>query len=614
MSLLVLASESSSLSPILRDLLLILAAAGVVAVLAQRLKLPTIPAYLITGTLIGPGAAGLIKSAESVADISNLAIILLLFGIGLHMDLSVLRDTLRRAIIATVLMTVFGVAALWPVGMIMGLSTPSTISVGIALSISSTVVVLRILSDRRELHKAEGRLSTAVLVIQDLVAIALLLVLPPLAKWNGTGTAGVLASQETLSAWGVALEMGLNALIAMLGVAALVGFGKFILPWALEQAAKRSNSNEVTTVISIAAALGAAGITQIVGLGPALGAFLAGFMLSLTMFRHQLGSQIGAVRDLFAAVFFTAVGMSVDLQVLWQNLPQVLLMTALMLAIKSVVIAVVLWGTGATGNLAFRGGVYLAQAGEFSIVILAACAAPRLGLLTVDQVGQIVSVVVLSLILTPALVMGAVKIGSRMPAIDTAPWARQRSGTGKPDGAAFTRGKKHAIIAGYGLVGRAVADELKKMQVTSTIVEMNPSTVKRQATLGRPIIFGDIASADILEYAGINDADALILTIPDEESVLRACKQARSMHPDIPIIARCNFVSQGVLAAGLGASGVVVEEMATAKEMERVVAQVLARVEERTTQPPPAPTAPPTPPEPPLASAAPGRASADASN
>ncbi|MFM9958523.1 MAG: cation:proton antiporter [Phycisphaerales bacterium] len=579
MPFLFLASESSTLSPILRDLLLILAAAGVVAVLAQRLRLPTIPAYLITGTLIGPGAVGLVHDAKSVEDISNLAIILLMFGIGLHMDLSVLRDTLRRAIIATVLLTTICAAALWPVGAIMKLSTPSNISVGIALAISSTVVVLRILSERRELNKAEGRLSTAVLVLQDLVAIALLLVLPPLAKWNGTGTAGVLASADELSAWGVALEMGINALIAMLGVAALVGFGKFILPWALEQAAKRANSGEVTTVISIAAALGAAGITQIVGLGPALGAFLAGFMLSLTMFRHQLGSQIGAVRDLFAAVFFTAVGMSVDLQVLWDNLPQIALMTVLMLGIKAVVIGLVLWGTGATGNLAFRGGVYLAQAGEFSIVILTVCVSDRLKLLTPEQAGQIVSVVVLSLILTPAMVLGAVKIGARLPAIDTAPWARRHVGGATSEVAGFVRGKKHAIIAGYGLVGRAVADELKKMQITSTIVEMNPSTVKRQATLGRPIIFGDIAAPEILESAGIHDADALILTIPDEESVLRACKQARQMHPDIPIIARCNFVSQGVLAAGLGASGVVVEEMATAKEMERVVGQVLSRVE-----------------------------------
>lgn len=573
--MLVLASQATGLSPIFRDLLLILAAAGVVAALAQRLKLPTVPAYLITGTLIGPGAFKLVSSGESVRDISELAIILLLFGIGLHMDLSVLRDSLKRAIVATVLMTIICTAALWPIGLVMHLSTPSTIAAGIALSISSTVVVLRILQDRRELNKAEGRLSVALLVIQDLVAIALLLVLPPLAKWNGTGNAGVIATSVPLSAWGVIIEMSINALFALLGVAALVGFGKFILPWALEQAAKRSNASEVTTVISMAAALGAAGITQIVGLGPALGAFLAGFMLSLTMFRHQLGSQIGAVRDLFAAVFFTAIGMSVDLDVLWANAPQIALMTGLTLVIKSIVIAAVCWATGATGNLAMRTGPYLAQAGEFSIVILAACVSKRLGLLTPDQSGQIVSVVVLSLILTPALVLAAAKFATRLPPIDTAPWARRH--VGGADTHTFVRGKKHAIIAGYGLVGRAVADELKKMNITSTIVEMNPSTVKRQAGLKRPIIFGDIASADILEHAGIHEADALILTIPDEESVLRACRQARAMQPEIPIIARCNFVSQGVLAAGLGASGVVVEEMATAKEMERVVGQVLGR-------------------------------------
>ena len=576
MSTLLLAAASTGLSPMFRDLLIILAAAGVVAALAQRLKLPTVPAYLITGMLIGPGAAKLVTSSQSVSDISDLAIILLLFGIGLHMHLGALRDTVRRAVIGTMLTTVLCTLALWPLGLVMKLSTPSTIAVGIALSLSSTVVVLRILQDRRELNKAEGRLSVAILIVQDLVAIAMLMVLPPLAKWNGTGAVGVVATRGELSGWGVLVEMTINALVAGLGVTALVGFGKFVLPWALEQAAKRSNASEVTTVISLAAALGAAGITQIVGLGAALGAFIAGFMLSLTMFRHQLGTQIGAVRDLFAAVFFTAIGMSVDLQVHWVHVPQIVLMTLILLAVKCIVFTAVCWATGATGNLAFRTGAYLAQAGEFSIVILTACAAPTLGLVTSDQNGLIVGVVVLSLILTPALVLWATKIAGWMPAIDTAPWARRDVGEIRP-GETFVRGKKHAIIAGYGLVGRAVADELKKMGITSTIVEMNPSTVKRQAGLGRPIVFGDISSAEILEIAGLDDADALVLTIPDQESVLRACRQARQINPDIPIIVRCNFVSQGVIAAGLGASGVVVEEMATAKEMERVVAIVLGR-------------------------------------
>lgn len=571
-----LASAASTLSPIFLDLLIILGAAGVVAVVAQRLRLPTVPAYLVTGALIGPGALKFIKSPESVGDVSNLAIILLLFGIGLHMDLSVLRDGLRRLIVATVSMAIICTVALWPIGLIMGLSAPSTIALGMALSISSTVVVLRILQDRRELGKTEGRLSVAVLVLQDLVAIALLLVLPPLAKWNGTAAAG-LVTASTPSMLSVLWEMTLNAGIAVAGVAALVGFGKIIMPWLLEQAAKRSNSSEVTTVLSIAAAMGAAGITQIVGLGPALGAFLAGFMLSLTMFRHQLGSQIGAVRDLFAAVFFTAIGMTVDLPLLWANLPQVLLMTGLMLGIKAAVIAFVCWSTGVTGNASIRAGAYLSQAGEFSIVILAACASQRLGLLNEQQLGLSISVVVLSLVMTPAMFKAVGALTARLGPIAAAPWARREVGGAGGAGTGFKRGRKHAIIAGYGLVGRAVADELKSMGITATIVEMNPSTVKRQASLGRPIIFGDISSPDILESAGIHEADALILTIPDEESVLRACRQARQMHPELPIIARCNFVSQGVLAAGLGASGVVVEEMATAKEMERVAATLLSR-------------------------------------
>lgn len=570
-------AAGAPLPPLFIDMLLILAAAGTVAIVAARLRLATVPAYLITGALIGPGALKIVKEADQVREVAELAIILLLFGIGLHMDMSVLRDSLRRIIVATLISATLCTAALWPVGMMFHLKAPPTLALGMALAISSTVVVLRILQQRRELNRPEGRISLGVLIIQDLVAIVILLLLPVLAKWNGTGTSIPAGGAEQVGVWELLWTLAVNGTRAMAGVVALVGFGKFILPRLLHEAAKRSQTGEVTTVISIAAAMGAAGITQIVGLGPSLGAFLAGFMLSVTLFRHQLGSQIGAIRDLFSAVFFTAIGMSVNLHVLWDNLGVVLAATAAMLLIKMIVISLTAWGCGATGNVAFKVGAALAQAGEFSIVVLFACQAPGVGLLNEETVGKVVAVIVLSLMATPVMMYAAAAIAERMPRIPTAPWMRHVAGDDSTatDHRTGARGRKHAIIAGYGLVGRAVADELRKTNVTSTIIEMNPSTVKKQHLMGRAIVFGDASSPEILEIAGIHEADALILTIPDEESVLRACRTAREMRPELPIIARTNFVSQGILAASLGASGVVVEEMATAREMERVAVSVL---------------------------------------
>lgn len=575
-------------APLLKDLVVILAAAAVVAVVLQRLRLATIPAYLITGAIIGPGALAFVNDAANVQSISDLATVLLLFGVGLHMDLSVLARGLRQMMLGTLLAGAVSTIVMWPLCRLLGTGAAGGLVVASALSMSSTVVVLRVLMQRRELSHPEGRLAFGVLIFQDLIAILLLLFLPPLARWTGSGTAGASAAARGASGFDLALDLIGNGAVAIGGMGLIIGFGRFVLPKLLTEAA-RARSPEILIVITTAAALGAAGLTQQLIHNAAVGAFLAGFLLSVTPFRHQISGQVGAIRDLFSAVFFTAIGMSVSLEVLLDYWPVIILGTLVMMALKAVMMALSLWAVGATGNVALRAGASLSQSGEFSVLMLASAAAPALALINDETVSKAVTITVISLIATPSVMQAAARLNERLPRIPAPRWAKSLSK--KPDRAAEAPAERpiHAIIAGFGLVGRAVADELKRIGASYTVIDLNPATIATQRRLGREILFGDASSAEVLEEAGIHGAEFLVLTIPDEESVLRACRVARQMKPDIFILARANYVSQGVVAAGLGADGVVVEEMATAQEMERLLKKTIeARKRQATPDPRPA--------------------------
>ncbi len=564
----------------IRDLLIILAAAGVVALILSRLRLAIIPAYLVTGALIGPGGLQWIESPENVRAISDLALTLLLFGIGLHMDLSVLRHDLRRLVTAGCAAVLFTFVALLPFSHVLADDTPTAIAVAMAMTMSSTAVVLRILQQRRELQDTAGRLAFATLIVQDLAAIAALMLLPPLARWQGTfSPEAALVEPSSLPPL---LDLARSGALAAAVIALLVLIGRFVMPRLLLEAA-RQRGGEAMIVVATAAALGAAAATSFVGISPALGAFLVGFLLSNTPFRHHLSGQIGTLRDLFSAVFFTAIGMAIVLTEAFQSLPVILLGAGILLVIKTLAIALALWLSGTTGNTGVGVGLVLSQSGEFGLIILSAARADQIMLVPDDVNTILIATIILTLMVTPSLITWSNAIACRLPQIPQL----QRSLSGKRmetiddlpasvpvDGVAPTR----VIVAGYGLVGRVVADSLMNDGAEVTIVELNPETVHRQRKLGRRIIYGDIANADVLESAHAHEADALILTIPDEQRVLQACHVARSENPDIFIIARTGFVGKGMEASGLGANAVVVEELATAQAMEREVAERLGGI------------------------------------
>lgn len=563
---LILAAESGG--ALIGDLLIVLATAAIVALGMQRLRLALTPAYLIAGAIVGPDALGLVSSAESLADISHLAIILLLFGVGLQMDTSMIRrGTLSIISIGIVSIVLTGFIG-WPVGMLFGLTPAAAVAVSMALSLSSTAVVLKILSQRRELHLPAGRLTLGVLIVQDLAAPLMLMIVALLARAGGT-------KPVENAGWSVIDSFGPIAgpTVSVGGLVLLVVLGRYALPGILSEAAKAKTS-ESLLILSGAVAIGAAAATNALGFSEELGAFLAGFLLSRTPFRHQLSGQIGPTRDLFVAVFFTTVGMKLHPAAVAEWWWIILGGSVALVVIKTVVISACAWSMGAGLAIASASAFWLAQGGEFSLVILEE--AQQHGILDAEPASVVIAIVVISLVVTPALMSAGRAAAQRLHGIGVAPWTKP-SALNETIETAQGAGPR-VVVGGFGPVGRAVADRLAQEGIAITIIEMNAETVRTQAKLGRRVVFGDVGSPEVLESAGVQDADALVLTIPDESATFRACQAARKLAPDLFIAVRTSYVGRGLAARSVGADYVTVDELATAEAMQK---EIITRLEAR---------------------------------
>jgi len=578
-----LASVPSGAAAQAVTLLVMLASAAVVATLFRRLKLELIPGYLIAGAIVGPYALGFVPSSEGVDDISALAIVLLMFSIGLHLDLSAMRRGMVHIISIGVATTLGVTLLMWFAGLAMGLKAPAALAIAMAVAMSSTAVLVRVLLNRRESRTLHGRVTLGIAIVQDMAAVVVLALIPPLARWAGasfSGLAGEAVESSSMPVWAQFLSA---AGVGLGGIVVMLFGGRIVLPRILVLVA-RTGSSELVLVVSAAIALGAAIGTAALGFSPEMGAFLAGFLLAGTPFRYQLAGQLAPLRDLLMAVFFTAVGMRVSPEVVAQNWMLVLTGAVLIVVIKGVIIGGASWLAGMSGPSSLLSGVYLANAGEFSLVALSAAGVA--GVLTANELGGAIAAVILSLIVSPVLIGPAHRWAERMHALPRCRWARKSALSDAPDlpaiprpaAEAGPRARRHVVIAGFGPVGRALADRFATLGVPFTVVELNPRTVQRQATLGREVVYGDITNPDVLEQAGVDHADAVVLTIPDDEVTLRACKAIRAAAPDVFIAARTAFLSGKFVALQLGADLVTVEEVATAQAMER---EVLAALEKR---------------------------------
>lgn len=578
-------SADSSGTGYVRDLLLILLAASAVAIAAPRLRIPSIPGYLLVGAALGTSMLGLVRNDDNVREISELSIVLLMFTIGLHLDTASIRSGMVSILLLGFVSTNASTLAVWPAAMLLGLSAPQALAVALAVAMSSTAVVLALLNQRREIHRVHGRLCVGIALVQDLMTIGVFGLLPLLAAWHGRVPPGPSGDLDGDRLGGVLTEAGPIGL-KVAGVLGVVVLSRLLLPRALREASKNANT-EALLVVATTAALAAAVVTYLLGFGPALGAFLAGFVLSSTPFKHQLAGQLSPMRDLFLAVFFTAVGINMNVRAALHDWFIVAAGVGAVLILKSTTISVCAWAGGASARVAILTGFLLSQAGEFSLVILSQ--AHTQGLFSDHQLSVLIAVIVLTLVLTTPMYELARVLQHRVNRVPPARWITNphlheplhaaipapESDPFKDDPLPYPH--RPVIIAGFGVVGRNLAEHFAAAGIPYVVVELNPSTVIKQQKLGRRFIFGDIANPDVLESAGVQAAEAVIITIPDDEAVLRACRTIRQMAPKVFIAARTTYLSRAIAATEMGADYVCVEEVVTAQDMARQVMERLAR-------------------------------------
>lgn len=561
---------ATGVHPLLVDLVIILTTAAVVSLLFKRLRLAAIPAYLVAGAIIGPSLIGLIPNVEHVESISQLAIILLMFGIGLHMDTAEIRGELAPILLVGVLACGIITLVGTPIAMAMGQPAPAAALIAAGIAMSSTAAVMRLLQQRRQLPDLHGRVAFGVLIVQDLFAVIVLAAVPLLVAWQNSMAGG--APGPTPANPGGLLVLGTRAALGVFGIAALILTGRLLLPRLLHLAG-RDGGTELVLIVGAGAAIGSAALTALLGFSPELGAFLAGFLLAATPARHQLMGQLAPVRDLFIPVFFVAVGLGLDLRVAADAWWIVLLVLAITLTVKAVAIGAAAWALGMSGPVSATAGIILAQTGEFTLVVLRVGGVR--GLVSPAAEAILATVVALSLMLTPWLFTVGPRVARLFVRVAPPPWRRRAlrdvaaRHAGEP-----SRGLR-AIVAGFGPVGREVVTRLEAAGFVCTIIELNPDTVKRQRGLGRRIVYGDAANPEVLHQAGVESCDAVLLTIPDHEPMLRACGLVRSLAPGVFVAVRSGFLSRGMQATVQGADLVIVDEIATASMM---AAQVCERL------------------------------------
>ncbi len=535
-----------------------LSAAFIAGLIARRLGLPSIVGYLLAGVALGPFTPGLFADQEIATELAEIGVILLMFGVGIHFSL---RDLLAVRGIAipgavgqSAIATTLGIG----LGLALGWSLVEGLVLGLSLSVASTVVLLRALIQRNALDTIHGRAAVGWLIVEDIFTVVVLVLLPSLAVLSGGGGDG-----------GDVLPALLEAVVKAAALAAvIVVAGTRIVPWLLVQVA-REGSQEMFTLGVLAAALGIAFLSSAVfGVSLALGAFLAGTVVGETDLSHKAAADALPLRDAFAVLFFVSVGMLFDPAYLLENPRAIVAVVALVVVGKAAAAIgiVLLLGYPVRTGLTVAAG--LAQIGEFSFIL--ATAAVGLGLLPAEAYQLIVAGAILSITLNPAAFALVDPLDAWLKARPALRRRLERSGGELarpiPDQPPLSG---HAVICGWGRVGRTVARALETRGFAYVVLEEHRKTVESLRERGVEAFYGDMADAELLKHAGIDRARVLVFAAYDPPAAEFAVDHARKVNPKIEIVARVETPDEARRLLDRGATQTVEGERELAVQMAR---------------------------------------------
>jgi CPA2 family monovalent cation:H+ antiporter-2 len=532
---------------LLADFLIIMSLSVVVVWLFHKIKLPALVGFLAAGVLIGPGGFGLIANPEEIELLAEIGVVLLLFSIDLEFSL---RDLMR---IRRLVFGGGGLQLLGTMAVVTGIATTIgfawNVSVfwGALVALSSTAIVLSLLQQSGELSSVHGQGMLGILIFQDLAVVALILLAPIIA---GQAPSALAVAFIFLKAFGVIVGLWLLA--------------TYVYPWIIERVVK-TRQRELFTLLTILVGVGTAYLSGLAGLSLALGAFLAGLVISESPYSHQMLSEVLPFRDLFNSLFFVSVGM-LFAPAVFMEMP--LKLGGLIVAafvVKALVAGLVVLVLGYGLRVAVLVGIGLAQVGEFALVL--AREGLRVELLSPGQYSVFLAVSVITMAATPLLFRLAEWVAERTDFAGSSRFQRLLAPSQSSDQAGNKEPlEDHVIIVGYGLNGKNVARVLRRINVAYVIVEMNAETVRRMKD-DEPIYFGDAARTPILEHLAIGRARSVVVAIGDAPTTRRIVAQARKLNEDLVIVVRTRYEREVDDLYELGASEVIPEEFETSLTM-----------------------------------------------
>jgi CPA2 family monovalent cation:H+ antiporter-2 len=560
-----------------------LIAALVFGLITERLRLSPIVGYLLAGIMLGPYTPGVFGDPEMAVQFAEIGVVLLMFGVGLHFNLKDLWAVRKVALpgaagqiaIATLLGTLAARAT--------GVSTTHGVIIGIAISVASTVVLIRVLTDNDVLHTSQGHIAVGWLIVEDIFTVLVLVALPAVASilaQNGEGDESI--------------AMALSMAVVRIGVLALIVFGggKRLVPWFLGQVAK-TRSRELFTLAVLALALSiAVGSTYFFGVSMALGAFLAGMVVGQTEVSHQAAADAMPMRDAFAVLFFVSVGMLFDPHAMVEQPLLLGLLLLITLIAKPLTAFAIVWLLRYSIRSAMTIAIALAQVGEFSFLL--ADEAIRHELLSPTGRSLLVACAIFSITINP-LLFRAIEPLERTLRRRPGLWRRltARSDVGgadlnqqmrqrldeerSPDADEVTR----AVIVGYGPVGQTAARLLRDFGVQTVVIDLNLDTIRDLASGGELAIYGDATRQDILEAAGIRDAKYLLVTVPDVLVRTLVVITAKELNHDLKVFVRARYLKERAWLEEVGATQICIEEAETALGLAVLLLREMGADEER---------------------------------
>ena len=528
---------------IIQDIVVILLVSLPIIFLFKKINLPSIVGFLIAGMLIGPFGFNLIKSVNQISVMAEIGIMLLMFTIGLEFSLSQLIRIKKFLLIAGGLQLLITIIFCTIIFSALGIEINQAIFFSLLVSLSSTAIVLKILSDKDELDSPQGKISIGILIFQDLAIVPMFLLLP------------ILSGFGELSGGDIALKL----LIAFGVLAGLLMLARFLMPLIVYQIANL-RSREAFTIGVILLLLGTAYLTHTFGLSFALGAFIAGLILSESDYNHQILSDILPFRDAFNSIFFVSIGLLLNLQFVLENVLLISSLTLGVLIVKTLVIVAIVYFMKYPLRIGILAGLGLAQIGEFSFVL--AQAGLNFKLIGNDYYNSFLATTIFSMILTPLIIKLSPFIAGKTSALEK---------DKKHSENYLENLHAHVVIAGFGLNGSNLARVLKETGIKYIVTELNPDTVKREKVKGEKIIYGDISKEEVLKAVKIDKANTIVYAISDPAVTKRSLKLAKRLNPHIYALVRTRFVTEVDELKKLGADEVIPEEFETALQIFRKV-------------------------------------------